>query len=108
MSKLKTTKNGNGKIFLIFSQKHLEFIKKIHTFALAFKKYGSVAQLNRASDYGSEGYRFESYRSHKRFHENCKEIKIGKEDVIHLTSSFSVYYRHCAAAYNIHLYCRLE
>ena len=26
---------------------------------------GSLAQLNRASDYGSEGYRFESYRSHK-------------------------------------------
>ena len=26
---------------------------------------GSVAQLNRASDYGSEGYRFESCRSHK-------------------------------------------
>ena len=25
---------------------------------------GSVAQLNRASDYGSEGYRFESYPSH--------------------------------------------
>ena len=25
---------------------------------------GSVAQLNRASDYGSEGYRFESCRSH--------------------------------------------
>ena len=26
--------------------------------------HGSLAQLNRASDYGSEGYRFESYRSH--------------------------------------------
>ena len=26
--------------------------------------YGSLAQLNRASDYGSEGYRFESCRSH--------------------------------------------
>ena len=25
---------------------------------------GSLAQLNRASDYGSEGYRFESYASH--------------------------------------------
>ena len=25
---------------------------------------GCVAQLNRASDYGSEGYRFESYRGH--------------------------------------------
>ncbi len=29
------------------------------------KKEGSVAQLNRASDYGSEGYGFESHRSHK-------------------------------------------
>lgn len=28
-------------------------------------KNGSVAQLNRASDYGSEGYRFESCRRHK-------------------------------------------
>ena len=40
--------------------------KEMHTFALAFKKYGSVAQLNRASDYGSEGCRFESCRSHKK------------------------------------------
>ena len=29
------------------------------------KKIGSLAQLNRASDYGSEGYRFESYTSHE-------------------------------------------
>ena len=29
-----------------------------------FLRLGSVAQLNRASDYGSEGYRFESCRSH--------------------------------------------
>ena len=28
------------------------------------KRYGSVAQLNRASDYGSEGSGFESQRSH--------------------------------------------
>ena len=27
---------------------------------------GSIAQLNRASDYGSEGYRFESCWSHKK------------------------------------------
>ena len=27
---------------------------------------GFVAQLNRASDYGSEGYRFESYRGHNK------------------------------------------
>ena len=30
------------------------------------KKQGSLAQLNRASDYGSEGYRFESYASHPK------------------------------------------
>ena len=30
-----------------------------------YQSFGSVAQLNRASDYGSEGYRFESCRSHK-------------------------------------------
>ena len=34
-------------------------------FATKIMKDGSVAQLNRASDYGSEGYRFESCRSHK-------------------------------------------
>ena len=28
---------------------------------------GSLAQLNRAFDYGSKGYRFESYRSHKTY-----------------------------------------
>ena len=35
------------------------------TFALAFKKKGSLAQLNRASDYGSEGCGFESRGSHQ-------------------------------------------
>ena len=32
---------------------------------LANERFGSLAQLNRASDYGSEGYRFESCGSHK-------------------------------------------
>ena len=32
-----------------------------------YQSFGSVAQLNRASDYGSEGYRFESCRSHEGF-----------------------------------------
>ena len=32
--------------------------------SVKLKKFGSLAQLNRASDYGSEGYRFESCRSH--------------------------------------------
>ena len=35
------------------------------TYYKGYCKEGSLAQLNRASDYGSEGYRFESYRSHK-------------------------------------------
>ena len=39
--------------------------KKVINFAVANKNFGSLAQLNRASDYGSEGYRFESCRSHK-------------------------------------------
>lgn len=30
------------------------------------RKFGLVAQLNSASDYGSEGYRFESCRVHKQ------------------------------------------
>ena len=35
---------------------------------------GSVAQLNRASHYGCEGYRFESCRNHKEtFHGNAVE-----------------------------------
>ena len=36
------------------------------------EEYGSLAQLNRAFDYGSKGYRFESYASHTR--KRCKEI----------------------------------
>ena len=38
--------------------------KKGSTFAAANKNGGSLAQLNRASDYGSEGCGFESRRSH--------------------------------------------
>ena len=38
----------------------------LHTSNDNNKKNGLVAQLNRASDYGSEGYRFESCRDHKR------------------------------------------
>ena len=30
------------------------------------KSNGSLAQLNRASDYGSEGYRFESCANHEK------------------------------------------
>ena len=45
----------------------MEFIKKLPTFAFAITKkiaFGSLAQLNRASDYGSEGCGFESRGSH--------------------------------------------
>ena len=46
--------------------KNLDGSKKVHTFAPANKKTdGSVAQLNRASDYGSEGCGFESRRNHE-------------------------------------------
>ena len=48
-------------------QKHLVSSKKVRTFAPAKqKRIGSVAQLNRASDYGSEGCGFESRRNHER------------------------------------------
>ena len=58
-------------------QKNLVVTRKTYTFALAIEKqhktfkiatngFGSVAQLNRASDYGSEGCGFESRRNHKR------------------------------------------
>ena len=36
---------------------------------------GPVAQLNRVSDYGSEGYRFEPYRGHSKRH-TLKAIKL--------------------------------
>ena len=36
--------------------------------------FGCVAQLNRASDYGSEGYRFESYRGHYPGEENSSPV----------------------------------
>ncbi len=38
--------------------------KKIFSTFAMLKNKGPVAQLNRASDYGSEGYRFESCRDH--------------------------------------------
>lgn len=46
--------------------KSLALSQKLHTFANAITKvmhFGSLAQLNRASDYGSEGCRFESCRA---------------------------------------------
>ena len=42
------------------------FESRTHRKQILNQSFGSVAQLNRASDYGSEGYRFESCRSHSR------------------------------------------
>ena len=59
-----------------FTAKVWNASEKRRNFALANEKtvhncaalHGSLAQLNRASDYGSEGYRFESCRSHQPQH----------------------------------------
>ena len=53
------------KLFRKKMLKNLDGSEKVRTFAPANKKTdGSVAQLNRASDYGSEGCGFESRRNH--------------------------------------------
>ncbi len=54
---------------MIVNKKKLFFslqIEKKLVLLQSQKRNGSVAQLNRASDYGSEGCRFESCRSHQR------------------------------------------
>ena len=55
-------------LFLLKKErKTLADSEKVTNFApVKTKGHGSVAQLNRASDYGSEGYRFESCRSHEK------------------------------------------
>ncbi len=50
------------------------WLKKSAYLCIAIKKNGPVAQLNRASDYGSEGYRFESCRGH--FKRDAKQLTI--------------------------------
>ena len=47
------------------AQEYCKVRKSAYLCTRQMKGHGSVAQLNRASDYGSEGYRFESCRSHK-------------------------------------------
>ena len=48
---------------------------------------GSLAQLNRAFDYGSKGYRFESYRSHSSVFEAERfQIKKSKEIYVVFTA----------------------
>ena len=45
------------------------FKKKLYLCIAIEKNNGSIAQLNRAFDYGSKGYRFESYWSHSEARE---------------------------------------
>ncbi len=59
--------NFSKKLFRKKSWKNLVNSNIRLNFALANVKQGSLAQLNRASDYGSEGYRFESCASHFLF-----------------------------------------
>ena len=49
------------------------FESRTHRKQILNQIFGSVAQLNRASDYGSEGYRFESCRSHEGFRNQIAE-----------------------------------
>ena len=53
-------KNNGKKVVLKFAG----FIQMHYLCTRQTKRDGRVAQLNRASDYGSEGYRFESCRDH--------------------------------------------
>ena len=66
-------------------QKHFVSSIKVSNFAPAIRKdiayNGSLAQLNRASDYGSEGCRFESCTNHR---------DEDKEEMIFLICPFSV------------------
>ena len=51
--------------------------KKRQYLCIAIEKdNGSIAQLNRAFDYGSKGYRFESYRSHSEAIEDNQMIAL--------------------------------
>ena len=49
--------------------------KKLYLCIAIEKNNGSIAQLNRAFDYGSKGYRFESYWSHSKQETNiCSSL----------------------------------
>ncbi len=77
------------------------FFKKIMAFTLEIwekvvplhsqnRNKGSLAQLNRAFDYGSKGYRFESYRSHSSVFE-AERFQIKKSKEIYVV--FTVHHR---------------
>src|SRR5690606_35579906 len=51
-------------IFIKKALKYLVLLNKTHYICTVENNNGLVAQLNSASDYGSEGYRFESCRGH--------------------------------------------
>ena len=59
---MKWKKNNSFSLKMI--RKNFAVLENMRTFASHLRN-GPVAQLNRASDYGSEGYRFESCRDHK-------------------------------------------
>ena len=89
-------------IFTKKYQNHLAVSKIMYIFALAFKKHGSVAQLNRASDYGSEGSGFESQRSHKVFQKGLhKRLKMRKR-MLFVNILFFCILQRPAAADGIH------
>ena len=52
-------------MFLKIRVTNFAVLKEFFTFATLLKGIGAVAQLNRASDYGSEGLGFESLQRHK-------------------------------------------
>ena len=61
------TKKNSSKDFCKKTTKEFgQFGKTLYLCSRLIGKVGSVAQLNRASDYGSEGCGFESRRNHKR------------------------------------------
>ena len=57
------------------SQMFCSIKKKLYLCIAIEKNNGSIAQLNRAFDYGSKGYRFESYWSHSKQETNkCSSL----------------------------------
>ncbi len=58
-SKLRTSLKNNRKNILQIRKNYVTLHSQKQ------RKLGSLAQLNRASDYGSEGYRFESCANHQ-------------------------------------------
>ena len=74
----------------------------IPTFAFANKKNGSLAQLNRASDYGSEGYRFESCANHSKRMSYFKASSCCMlQNLLHLYQQYFSLETHVKKSFNI-------